>query len=321
VRVNPERIVADALERRAELLCAADTTAYRLIHGASDGAPGFYVDRFGPVLIAQFHVGRLTVSEEHCREIATALLAATGAQAVYRKTYPKDRSFDNRALDAAHHDPTPWIGTATADEVEATELGLRFGVRPYDGYLSGWFCEQRFQRNTVRSLSAGKRVLNLFAYTCGFSVAAALGGASFVASVDLAKRALERGRAKFARNGLSVEGHRFYARDVFDYFRQAERHDERFDLVIVDPPTFARGSGRAFKLPDDWPRLLEACVRRLAPGGRLLACTNHRETSAPRFEQLLRNAGAARGLRVQPAPPAAIDCPADADFAKARWLA
>jgi len=154
-----------------------------------------------------------------------------------------------------------------------TECGMRFGIDFAGGYSPGLFLDQRHNRALVRRVTP-RRVLNCFAYTCSFSVAAALGGGLTV-SVDLSARALERGRANFLENGLDPARHRFLAQDVLDALPPLLRGDERFDLVILDPPTFSRGArGQAFHVERDLEPLLEATLDLVAGPGRVLLSTN-----------------------------------------------
>lgn len=181
-------------------------------------------------------------------------------------------------------------------ETECRERGLRFGIDFGAGYSVGLFCDQRENRAYLESLRP-RRVLNCFAYTCAFSVAAAHAGAGTV-SVDLSKRALGRGKANFERNGLGLDGHRFLADDVFAVLARLARRGERFDVVILDPPTFSRDErGRVFRAVDDFGRLIALAAEVLADAGRMLLSTNARGLGVP---ELVR---AASGLVVDGAAP------------------
>ncbi len=155
----------------------------------------------------------------------------------------------------------------------ARERGLRFEVDFLAGYSCGLFPDQRANRLRLREL-APRRVLNTFAYTCAFSVAAASVGAQTV-SLDLSKGSLERGRRNFMHNEIPCDGHRFIADDVFDVLPRLERRGEKFDVIILDPPTFSRGrKGRVFRAETGYGRLLELAARCLEPGGWILLSTN-----------------------------------------------
>lgn len=292
-----ESLLKTALTRRATLLAGADTDVARVFHGGQDGIPGLVLERLGPVLIVQLHEGVLTAPEHAVRNLCAIAAEKLGTTAVYRKRFPPDRSFLDAQLDALHRDPTPWLGTATAEELTVREAGVAYRVRPYDGYSTGLFLDHREHRARVRILAAGRRVLNTFAYTCAASVVAALSGATETVSVDVSKRALEWGKRNFAANDRTLDGHWFICSDVRDYFRRAARQQRRFDLIILDPPTFARSkaAGRTLSIPGDLPELLAGALERLAPGGQLLLSINHRGTTEARLEQHVRQAAAAVG--------------------------
>ncbi|MCC6358319.1 MAG: class I SAM-dependent rRNA methyltransferase [Phycisphaerales bacterium] len=179
--------------------------AVRLFHGRADGVDGLVIERFGRVLFVQTFEGRLRVDEVALRVAAGRAMELAGATAVYRKFFAEDRSAALAAVEAVHRERRPWIGEAAEEEFEIVENGLRFGIRPYDGYSVGLFLEQRENRRRVRELAAGRDVLNTFAYTCGFSVVAAAGGAKSVTSVDVSGRYLDWGRRNLGRNGFGEE--------------------------------------------------------------------------------------------------------------------
>ncbi|MGE0479224.1 MAG: class I SAM-dependent rRNA methyltransferase [Phycisphaerae bacterium] len=317
---DAERLLDAALARRAALRRAGHAGAWRLVHGAADGLAGFVLEQFGDVLIAQVHEGVCELSPEQLRDLAERARRATGARSVYRKRFPRDRSAALRALESEHTDPQPWLGAAAPAEFAVHEHDARFLIRPYDGYSVGLFLEQRANRGRVREQSRGRRVLNTFAYTCGFSVAAALGGARAVASVDVSKKYLEWGKRNFAANELALDGARFYCCDVLDFYERAARQGQRFDLVILDPPTFGRSrqSGRAFALRADIDPLVRGAVRLLDPGGALFLSTNLRKLSHEALLQSVAAAARAEGRRVgateRPELPA--DFAGDADYAR-----
>lgn len=291
---DPQALLLAALARRTPRFADLDTDTARVFHGQPDGIPGLFIERLGQVLVVQLHEGVLTLPENAIRGLCATAAEALGAIAVYRKVFPRDRSFVDPQLDALHRDAAPWIGTAAPPELTVCEAGVRYLVRPYDGYSTGLFLDHRMHRARVRTLVAGRRVLNAFAYTCASSVVAALGGAAETVSVDVSKRSLEWGKRNFAANGRTLEGHWFICSDVRDYFRRAARQQRLFDLVILDPPTFARSKAvnRTLSIPGDLPELLAGALERLAPGGQLLLSVNHRGTTATRLEQHAREAGA-----------------------------
>lgn len=182
-------------------------------------------------------------------------------------------------------------------ETEVSEGGVRYGLDFAAGYSHGLFLDQRANRAAIRR-QPPRRLLNTFAYTCSFSVVAALGGAETV-SVDLSKKSLERGRANFARNGVdAAAGHRFLVDDVLDVIPRLVRRGEQFDAVILDPPTFSRGNkGRVWKVEEHFAGLLAAVLPVVAPGGRVLLSTNSTLADAAMLETMARECLRAGGHR------------------------
>jgi 23S rRNA (cytosine1962-C5)-methyltransferase len=176
-------------------------------------------------------------------------------------------------------------------EVEAIEAGIRYGIDFSAGYSVGLFIDQRINRASLaQSLQTrpGARVLNTFAYTCSFSVVAARFGAKTL-SLDLSKKSLTRGEQNFARNGLSLDGHRFIADDVFAVLPRLAKRNEVFDAIILDPPTFSRNqSGAAFQAEQDYPRLIQLALAVAAPGAEILLSTNCTSIRPVDLQQMAR---------------------------------
>jgi 23S rRNA (cytosine1962-C5)-methyltransferase len=172
----------------------------------------------------------------------------------------------------------------------------------------------------VRALVAGQRVLNTFAYTCGFTAAAALGGARQTVSVDLSRKFLEWGKRNLAVNGVALDAHQFICSDVFDYYRRAVRQGQRFDFVILDPPTFARRKGhrQTFVLERDLERLVAGALGLLERGGIVHLSVNQRATARGRLKEVIATAARAQGCRCQwlEAAPLPEDFRGDPEFAK-----
>ncbi|HEY5743621.1 MAG TPA: class I SAM-dependent methyltransferase [Terrimicrobiaceae bacterium] len=180
------------------------------------------------------------------------------------------------------------IGDVPCNHVAiAREEGLCYEIDFSAGYSCGFFIDQRANRRTVRAANSG-RMLNLFAYTCSFSVVAAMAGLSTL-SVDLSKSALEWGRRNFRLNNLTLDGHRFLADDVLDVLPRLARRGEKFDWIIVDPPTFSRGrGGRLWRAEIDYGRMIELTNACAAPGAMILLSSNSSTLRAPRLRALAR---------------------------------
>jgi 23S rRNA (cytosine1962-C5)-methyltransferase len=167
------------------------------------------------------------------------------------------------------------------------ERGVRFGIDFGAGYSAGLFIDQRANRARVRSL-APKRMLNTFAYTCSFSVVAALAGAQTL-SIDLSKKSLDRGRRNFELNKIPLDGHRFLADDVLDVLPRLERRAEKFDLIILDPPTFSLGNrGRRWQVEVQIEDLLRAALELAAPKAAILISTNCTKLNLSALERTAR---------------------------------
>jgi 23S rRNA (cytosine1962-C5)-methyltransferase len=248
------------------------TDAYRLFTGEAEGVSGLIAERYGAVVILQVHVGKLLLSAEALEAIADWYARRDGVRSVYVKPFVSDRT---RAVDeSALRNPQPSRGEIAPAEFPIWENGLRFLVRPYDGFSTGIFLDQRENRLRIKHGRAGRRVLNCFSYTCAFSVFAAMGGAE-VTSVDLSSKYLEWGKANFSLNGIEGASHRFFATDVFRFFKAAAKREERYQLVIVDPPSFSRNrDGGTFSLKRDLAVLLRAAADRVEIGGEIFFSTN-----------------------------------------------
>ncbi|MCG3129249.1 MAG: Ribosomal RNA large subunit methyltransferase K/L [Phycisphaerae bacterium] len=310
-----------AIRRRAHLLADFDCTACRVVNGAADDLPGLIIERFGPVLIAQLHAERLAMSESEARDACAYAADALRASSVYRKWYPPHRGTITPQQRAAMSAAEPWIGVAAAPNVTIVENGVRLVARPYDGLLAGVFLDQRDNRRRVAQRAAGRRVLNLFSYTCSFSAVAAVGGAAATTSVDVSRKALAWGRENFAANGLELTAHSFLGDDARDFVRRAGRRERRYDLVIVDPPTFARaaGAGRVWMLQRDLPHLL-ADVLAVCERGALVLLSANQRTLEPRWlERALRAAGAGRRVEAVERPELPADFAGDDDLSRSIW--
>ena len=290
-------------------LAASGTTAHRLF-----SSPEAWVERFAAdVLISH--------QNDAARDAALAGLAEWSAQhgfapaRVFGKHLPRQN--EDRAA------PVLLAGDAAAPLLTVVgENGMRFGLDFATGYSAGLFIDQRANRALVRRGGA-RRLLNTFAYTCSFSVAAALGGAETV-SVDLSKKSLDRGRENFTLNGLDTtteKRHRFYADDVLDVLPRLARKGETFDTIILDPPTFSRGhKGRKFQVESDLETLLLAALALAAPRAKILLSTNCTRLTRRALETIARFAlkGVRRTADFHAAAPLP-DIPADS-AAQTLWL-
>jgi 23S rRNA (cytosine1962-C5)-methyltransferase len=263
--------VTRAIDARDGLLETADTTAYRLCNGEGDRVPGVVLDRYGPVVIAKLDGEAIAV----------------WAQEMLRATWPRlaERGVTTLALRGSQRGKPTLAGIAgdpVPPRVVVVEHGMRMAVDLLHGQKTGAFLDQRENRRRVRWMSSGARVLNLFSYAGGFSCAAALGGARHVTSVDIAHPAHAVAQENFRLNGIEPSAHAFVTSDVFAYLEAASQRNDRFDLVISDPPSFAPNEKSLPRALAAYRRLHEACAQVVARGGTLCtaSCSSHVDLDA-----------------------------------------
>ncbi len=268
-----EAIDTDFLRRRIRHALALrqvfdplQTNAYRLIHAEGDGLPGLIVDCFADILVAQIH----TAGMERLRpQLIEALMAETGAHGLLLRNDSQSRRREGLEIEE------PMIAAGVVPvEVTMRENGVRFNVDPWGGQKTGFFLDQRDKREALRKYTRGKRVLNCFSYTGGFSVYAALtSNNTRVTSVDVSAPAIEMARQHFTLNGLDPNQHSFLIADVFEYLEEVGKQGEQFDLVVLDPPAFAKTQSARSQALKAYRRLNTLGMQVLRPGGILLTCS------------------------------------------------
>lgn len=293
-----------AWERRQGVFAdgrTAGTDVFRLFNGGAEGIPGLVAERYGAVVIFQVHEGKAEFTDEELGSFADWYLGRDGIRSVYAKHFVADRS--RSVAEGALQSEKPLRGEVATPQITARENGVSFQIRPYEGYSTGLFLDQRHHRQFLRERSAGKTVLNCFSYTCGFSVYAALGGGQ-VTSVDLSKKYLEWGKANFSLNGLEPQEHRFFAMDSFRFFKTARKRNEVYDLVVVDPPSFSRNKeGGTFSLKRDLEQLLTDAASVVAPGGEIFFSANFSEWDDRYLQSVAQRAWGARKAKALSLPP------------------
>jgi 23S rRNA (cytosine1962-C5)-methyltransferase len=263
-----------------------DTNAYRLVHGEGDGLPGFTCDRYDTSAVLKLDGEAALAHSSAFVECLTQRLSQLGVESLLIRTGRKQEQ-DTELV---------W-GPAPAREFYVRERGMRLGTNLYAGQKTGLFLDHRETRYRVRQLTRGCSVLNLYGYTGGFSVAAGLGGARSVITVDSAKPALMLAERSFAENGLDPSAHICHASDALEFLTAAAQSGERYEFVIADPPNFAPRQNTLDKALAAYEALHTAALRVLAPGGFYLAasCSSHVDRAA--FEETLRR-GAAHARRI-----------------------
>lgn len=298
-----------ALARRGceiDALAREGTDCFRLFNGVADGVDGLVVEVFGPVAILQEHVGRYRGRAESLSLAAQWVLECVpSVRSVYRKRFVADRT--SAEEDAAHRNPEPFAGEASPPVVVVRESGFRFCIRPYDGYSVGLFLDQRANRRFVtEALVPGQAALNLFGYTGSFSVYAATKGAR-VDTIDLSRRYLQWARENFEANGLPKDMHRFFADNAVTFLKRAVKRPKRYDLIVLDPPSFSRSREGTFRVRADLPALARTAAELLAPGGLLFVSSNYEGWPIDAFTEELSGALDGQPLAAAPLPSVPFD--------------
>jgi 23S rRNA (cytosine1962-C5)-methyltransferase len=313
-----------ALTRRRELLDMKRTQAFRVFSGIADGVDGVYIDVYADGAVLIVYEGRPPRGFDANAEAANVLevLRPLGVNAVYVKPFARDRSKLGGALPPCVTDPTPAAGEPLPAATLIREIDWMLEVRLFDGLSTGLFLDQRENRawvartvRTQRGTDGGPpTVLNTFAYTCAFSIAAARGGAA-TTSVDVSGRYLDWGKLNFTHNGMAADVesgvHRFAKFDTFEFLSYAKRKALKYNLIILDPPSFAsapkRKGARAWSSVADYPRLVGEAAAVLAPGGVIFASTNTQELCRPGRLQREVIAGLRKTPRWLTLPDAPVD--------------
>jgi 23S rRNA (cytosine1962-C5)-methyltransferase len=276
-----EARLAEAVRLR-EPLRASSTTGYRLVHGENDGLPGLVVDRYDETLVVKLYSAAWAA---HLRELLPALAAV----------WPAARLVLRLSRAVQHHPPAlhdledgvVLAGPPLRGPVVFSENGLHFEADPVHGQKTGFFLDQRENRAKAGALTKGASVLDAFAYTGGFSVYAAYGGAREVTSVDVSRPVLEAAKRNMARNrdhpAVRAAAHRLILGDAFDRLAELARANERFDVVILDPPAFAGSRAEVPQALSAYARLTRLGLGVLRPGGTLMLSSCSGQVSEKEF--------------------------------------
>ncbi len=310
------RRIARAVALRRELVHG--TTGLRLVHGEADGLPGVVADRYDRFVVVKLYSAGLT---PHRPAILEALRAEVdGLAGVYgRDEIPRDDDEDEGGAPAGR---VLW-GAEPPERIEIDEHGMKVLVDVRRGQKTGHFLDQRENRRMVRDLARGRpEALNLFSYTGGFSVAAALGGARHVVSVDVDQDAIALARENFRANGLDMADHAFATDDAFDLLARYKREGRRFDLVVCDPPAFAKSQRAVEAAVAGYASLNRAALAVLAPGGLLVTASCSARVTAEQFADAVKEAAFKARIDLQLVqetrqPP---DHPVSLQFREGRYL-
>ncbi len=257
------------------------TNTFRLLSEGTEGVSGLAIDRFGSTAIFSLFEGKQHFKENDIKSMAVTLLESTPLKSVLLKRFVADRSHEVAAP------PCEVIaGEPVAEVIVAEESGLKYSIKPFEGFSVGLFLDQRDNRREVARLDA-KKFLNCFSYTCGFSLALAKRGCR-VTNVDLSKKYLNWGKENFVLNGINPESHAFLEGDVFDFLKRFQKRSEKFHAIVLDPPSFSRDrAGNVFSVVKDWQKLLAEASFCLEDGGTLFFSTNYQSATFQDFEKKL----------------------------------
>jgi 23S rRNA (cytosine1962-C5)-methyltransferase len=303
-----------ALALRSMLPAQQHTNALRLVHGESDGMPGLVVDRYADVLVAQF----LSAGVERWREpILDALAGLTGCEAIYERSDAEVRAIEGLPPRAGFV-----RGNRDARRCPIVEYGLNFRVDVESGQKTGFFLDQRENRQRVRSLAAGREVLDCFAYTGGFSIAAIAGGAKRVLAVESSAGALDVARENLAANPLDAARLEFAQADVFAHLRQLRDRGSSFDLVILDPPKFAPTAAQARNAARAYKDINLLALKLLKRGGLLATFSCSGGVPAHLFQSIVAGAAVDAGVdaKIVERFGAGADHPVALEFPEGEYL-
>lgn len=272
-----ERKFLESKEKRASFLSDEQTNAFRLFNGEGDGIGGLIIDYYDRFAVFSWYNETLYTYRQ------SIVVAFQQVYPEIQGAYEKIR-FENNELPESSF----IFGKKAPEPLVIKENGVRYATYLNEGLMTGIFLDQKEVRGTlIDGLALGKTVLNMFSYTGAFSVAAAMGGALETTSVDLAKRSLKKTQEQFEVNGLDVAAQKIIVMDVFEYFKYAKRKKMTYDLIVLDPPSFARNKKKVFRVAKNYGELVKDSLDILTNNGQLIASTNAANVSTEQFREMI----------------------------------
>lgn len=262
----------DAVLRRRDFL-PPETNAYRVVHCEGDGIPGLIIDRYGDGLVMTLSIAGTDVLRDTIVEAASVVLKPNWILEHSTGGYRRDEGLQDQV--------GPLHGEVPEGNIQIQENGLDFLVDIRSGQKTGFFLDQRTNRQAVRNVARGKTMLNAFGYTGGFAVYALAGGAKQAVTVDVSKDALQLAKENHELNNQHIDEDDLVNDDVFDFLREDET---RFDLIVLDPPAFAKSKAAVNRAARGYKDINLLAMRRLPPGGLLwtFSCSGHMSLSLHR---------------------------------------
>jgi 23S rRNA (cytosine1962-C5)-methyltransferase len=303
-----------AISLRNDLPASKHTNAVRLVHGESDALPGLVVDRYADVLVAQF----LAAGVERWREEIVGILAElTGCEAIFERSDAEVRKLEGL------QPRTGFVrGNRNASRCPIVEHGLSFRVDVAQGQKTGFFLDQRENRQRVRALAAGREVLDCFSYSGGFAIAALAGGAERVEAVESSADAIEIAKENLAANPLDAGKVGFVQADVFKHLRMLRDKAASYDLIVLDPPKLAPTAAHAANAARAYKDVNLLAFKLLAPGGLLATFSCSGGVSAELFQSIVAGAALDAGAEAKIVERfgAAADHPVALEFPEGEYL-
>lgn len=306
-----ETIFARAKEKRQPFYQNEETTAFRVLNGEGDQLGGLTVDLYQNYAVFSWYNETLYSKRE---------LLINAFHEIFPEViggYEKIR-FSSDLPESQHI-----FGEKAPEPLVIKENGISYAVYLDEGLMTGIFLDQKEVRGHLASgIAAGKTVLNMFSYTGAFSVAAAMGGAKKTTSVDLAKRSLPKTREQFEVNGIDPDLQDIHVMDVFSYFKYARKKELSFDIIVLDPPSFARNKKKVFTVAKNYGELVEDSADILNEKGLLIASTNAANLSRSKFQQIIEDALHKKNVRFKKVAEYSLpqDFSVTADFPEGDYL-
>ncbi|MTD39002.1 class I SAM-dependent rRNA methyltransferase [Erwinia sp. CPCC 100877] len=272
-----QTLFAAAKQKRQAYENDEQLTAFRLFNGEGDGFGGVTIDRYGEYAVFSWYNQTLYEKKELLVQI-------------FKQVFPEIIGAYEKIRFSTHSLPESQklFGVDAPEPLIVLENGVRYATYLNDGLMTGIFLDQKEVRQRLtQGAAAGKNLLNMFSYTGAFSVAAAMGGAGSTTSVDLAKRSLPKTTEQFKVNHLALADQKIVVMDVFEYFKYAARKKLQYDVIVLDPPSFARNKKKVFSVAKNYGDLVLSSADILAQKGLLIASTNAANITLEKYKKMI----------------------------------
>jgi 23S rRNA (cytosine1962-C5)-methyltransferase len=294
VQINREFFqirLENAIRLRRRILDSELGNACRLVHAESDGLPGFIIDKYADTLVIQC----LSAGAEFWRDMVVGLLVElTGCERVFERSDVEIRNLENLPTRIG-----PLVGDEPVNKIQIFERDIKFWVDIGAGHKTGFYLDQRENRLKVRELAENRSVLDCFAYTGGFSISALAGGATDVVAIESSSHAINLGRENAILNGLQEEQIEWIEGDVFQILRKMRDKNQKFDMVILDPPKFAPTAAHAQKAARGYKDINLLALKLLNPNGLLVTFSCSGGVSESLFQKILAGAAQDAGVNAK----------------------